>query len=84
MARPFESFEYLNRGWDVRFLEAQSLRSAFVILLLDMFLLGTLIGIIVYCAARFHRIEWSVSMISLALLLSVFRYAPLIYRRLGR
>ena len=84
MSRPFESFEFLNRGWDVRFLESQSLRSAFVMLLLDLFMLGMLSGITFYSIFRLHRFDWSIAMISLVLLLSVFRYVPLIYRRLGQ
>lgn len=84
MSRPFESFEFLNRGWDVRFLESQSLRSAFVMLLLNVFILGMLTGITIYNVFRLHRFDWSIGMISLVLLLSVFRYVPLIYRRLGR
>lgn len=84
MSRPFESFEFMNRGWDVRFLESQSLRSAFVMLLLDLFILGMLTGLTIYGVVRSHRFDWSAGMGSLVLLLSVFRYVPLIYRRLDR
>lgn len=84
MSRPFASFEFLNRGWDVRLLETQSLRSVFVVLLLHLFMLGMLTGITIYCIFHLHRFDWSIAMISLALMLPVFRYVPLIYRRLGR
>jgi hypothetical protein len=40
MSSPFTSFEFLNRGWDVRLLEGQSLRTVFVVLLVDLFMLG--------------------------------------------
>lgn len=82
MSRLFESFEFINRGWDVRFLESQSLRRAFVMLLLDLFMLGMGTGITIYGIFRFHRFDWSFAAVSLVFLLSVFRYVPLIYRRL--
>ena len=40
MNRPFASFEFLNRGLDIRLLEASSLRKIYVFLLLDVFMLG--------------------------------------------
>jgi len=67
----------------VRFLENQSLRSAFVMLLLDLFILGIPSGITLLRILRLHRFDLSIAMISLTLLLSVFRYVPLIFRRLG-
>jgi hypothetical protein len=84
MSRPLESFEFLNRGWDIRILEAQSLRSVFVVLLLDMFMLGMLTSMTLYEAVRLHRFNWSTAFLSPVFLLAVFRYAPLVYRRLGR
>ena len=84
MSRPLESFEFLNRGWDVRLLESQSLRSVFVLLLLDLFMLGMLTMMTIYAAVRLHRFNWSSAMLFLIFILSVFRYAPVIYRRLGR
>jgi hypothetical protein len=84
MSRPLESFEFLNRGWDIRILETQSLRSVFVVLLLDLFMLGILISMTVYEAVRLHRFNWSTAFLFPVLILAVFRYAPLVYRRLGR
>ena len=84
MSRPLESFEFLNRGWDIRILETQSLRSVFVMLLLALFMLGMLTSMVVYEAVRLHRFDWSIAFLFPVFLLSVFRYAPLIYRRLGR
>jgi hypothetical protein len=84
MSRPLESFEFLNRGWDIRILEAQSLRSVFVVLLLDMFMLGMLTTMTVYEAVRLHRFDWTAAFLFPLFLLAVFRYAPLVYRRLGR
>jgi len=84
MSRPLESFEFLNRGWDIRILEAQSLRSVFVVLLLDMFMLGMLTFMTLYEAVRLHRFNWSTAFLFPVFLLAVFRYAPLVYRRLGR
>jgi hypothetical protein len=84
MSRPLESFEYLNRGWDIRILETQSLRSVFVVLLLDLFMLGMLTSMTVYEAVRLHRFNWSTAFLFPVFILAVFRYAPLVYRRLGR
>jgi hypothetical protein len=84
MSRPLESFEFLNRGWDIRILETQSLRSVFVVLLLDLFMLGMLTSIVIYEAVRLHRFNWSTAFLFPVFLLAVFRYAPLVYRRLGR
>ena len=84
MSRPLESFEFLNRGWDIRILEAQSLRSVFVVLLLDMFMLGMLTFMTLYEAVRLHRFNWSTAFLLPVFLLAAFRYAPLVYRRLGR
>jgi hypothetical protein len=83
MSRPFESFDVLNRGWDVRFLENQSLRWAFVALLANVFMLGLLIGITIYQLVRLHRFDWMAAVVCAPLLLSLFRYIPLIYRRLN-
>ena len=84
MSRPLESFEFLNRGWDIRVLETQSLRSLFVVLLLDCFMLGMLTSITIYAAVRLHRFDWSTAFLLPIFVLSVFRYAPMVYRRLGR
>jgi len=84
MSRPLESFEFLNRGWDIRILESQSLRSVFVMLLLALFMLGMLTSMTIYEAVRLHRFNWSTAFLFPIFILSVFRYAPLIYRRLGR
>ena len=84
MSRPLESFEFLNRGWDIRILETQSLRSVFVMLLLALFMLGMLTSMTIYEAVRLHRFNWSTAFLFPIFILSVFRYAPLIYRRLGR
>ena len=84
MSRPLESFGFLNRSWDIRILETQSLRSVFVALLLAVFMLGMLTSMTVYEAVRLHRLDWSVAFLFPVFVLSVCRYAPLIYRRLGR
>jgi hypothetical protein len=42
MSRLFESFEFLDRGWDVRVLESQSLRSIFLWLLPLVFSVGAM------------------------------------------
>jgi len=72
----------MNRGWDVRLLESQSLRLVFVLLLLDVFMLGTLSSMMVFDAFRFHRFDWSTASLLLVFLLSLIRYSPVIYRRL--
>ena len=82
MSRPFESFEFLNRGWDIRLLDGMSLRKVFVFLLLDVFVLGALTFMSVYEGFRFHRFNWANAMIFLTLALSVVRYTGVVYRRL--
>jgi hypothetical protein len=84
MSRLLDSFEYLNRGWDTRILETQSLRSVFVVLLVDLFVLGMLTSMTIYEVVRLHRFNWSTAFLFPIFILSIFRYAPLVYRRLGR
>jgi hypothetical protein len=55
-----------------------------VVLLLDMFMLGMLTSMTLYEAVRLHRFNWSTAFLFPVFLLAVFRYAPLVYRRLGR
>jgi Ni/Fe-hydrogenase subunit HybB-like protein len=84
MSRPLESFEFLNRVWDIRVLETQSLRSVFVFLLLGMFVLGMLSSMTIYQAVHLHRFDWTAAFLSPVFILAAFRYAPVLYRRLGR
>jgi len=84
MSRPFESFEFLNRGWDVRVLEKQSLRSLFVVVLVYSFMLGIITTITVYEVARLRRFNWATAFLFPVYILSALRYSRLIYRRLGR
>lgn len=84
MSRPFQSFEFLNRGWDIRLLESQSLRSVFVMLLFDLFMLGMVTSMMIYDVFRLHRFNWSIAILLLVFILPALRYSRLIYRRLGR
>jgi hypothetical protein len=84
MSRPLESFEFLNRGWDVRLLETQSLRSVFVFLLIDFFMLGMLSIMMLYRLFRLHSFDWSNAILLIVFIVPAFRYSLLIYRRLGR
>jgi hypothetical protein len=81
MSLPFESFDFLNRGWNVRLLEGLSLRKVFAFLLLDVFILGALTFMIIYEGFR-HRFNWASAMIFLTLALSVVRYSRVVWRRL--
>lgn len=83
MSRLFESFEYLDRGWDVRVLETCSLRRLFAWLILLVFVLGADVAITAYPAFRFHRFDWTEALNMLAVGIVAFRYSRLIYRRLG-
>jgi hypothetical protein len=74
----------MDRGWDVRALETQSLRSVFVWLLLDLFMLGMLTSMMLYDAFRLHRFSWSNAMLLPVFILPAVRYSRLVYRRLGR
>ena len=82
MSRPFESFEFLNRGWDIRVLEGVSLRSLFVMVAVLLFTSGMLAGELMFEVVRFHRCDWS-NAGSVPELSYVFRYSRLIYRRLS-
>lgn len=84
MSRPFESFEFLNRGWDIRLLEAQSLRSLFVVLSVDLFMLGMLTASMIYDVFRLHRFNWPTAILLAFFIVPVLRYSRLIYRRLDR
>jgi uncharacterized protein (DUF983 family) len=84
MSRPFESFEFLNRGRDVELLESQSLRSFFVMLLVALFVLGMLAFMMIYEVVRLHRFNWLHPLLFLVVILPAFRSFRLIYRRLGR
>lgn len=83
MSRPFESFELQNSGWDARVLESMSPRSVFLCLVGLVFVLGFDATAAIYDLIR-HRFEWSNFIICFVLGLLAFRYARLIYRRLGR
>ena len=72
----------MNRGWDIRVLESRSLRSLFIVLLVDSFMLGMLAFMMVYEIVRRHRFDWSTAVLLPVFILSLVRYAPLIYRRL--
>ena len=84
MSRLFESFEYLDRGWDVRALESQSLRSIFLWLLPLVFSLGADTAFMAHQVFHLHRLNWSMVLNLPVLTLLAFRYARLVYRRLGR
>ena len=84
MSRLFESFEFLDRGWDVRVLETQSLRSVFLCLLPLVFVLGADTAFMTYQIFHLHHLDWSMVFNLPVLALLVFRYGRLIYRRLGR
>jgi len=84
MSRPFESFEFLNRGWDVRVLENHSLRSLFVVVVVYSFMLGIITSVTTYEVIRFHRFNWTFAFLFPVYILPIFRYSRLIYRRLSR
>jgi hypothetical protein len=84
MSRLFESFEFLDRGWDVRALENQSLRSVFLWLLPLMFVIGADTAVMTYQIFHLHHFNWSLVFNLPVLGLIAFRYARVIYRRLGR
>jgi predicted Na+-dependent transporter len=85
MARLFESFEFMDRGWDVRMLENSSVRSIFVYLLSMIFMLGMGAGVAFYAFFRDtrHPSPLAVALFVLYVLIAL-RHARLIYRRLDR
>ncbi len=84
MSRLFESFEFLDRSWDVRVLENQSLRSVFLWLIPLLLLLGVDTGIGAFQFFRFHHFSWSIVFDLSAYGFIAFRLARMIYRRLPR
>jgi len=82
MSRLFESFEFLDRGWDVRALENQSIRSVFLWLLPLLFLLGADTAATLYVLFHFHHLNWSIIFNTPVVGLFAFRYARIVYRRL--
>lgn len=82
VSRLLQSFEFLNRGWDVRLLENQSLRSIFIFLLVNVFLLGALIFMFIYEAVHIHRFDWLSALLLIVLGAPAYRYSSLIFRRL--
>ena len=84
MSRLFESFEFLDRGWDVRVLETSSLRSVFLWLLPILFLLGIDTAIGAYQFFWLRHSSWSIVFDLSFYGFIVFRLARMIYRRLPR
>jgi len=84
MSRPFESFEYLDRGWDVRMFENCFLRRAFVTVVLLGVVLGMDVAVNAYQVFLFRRVNWSEAVYILVAGVLVFRYSRAIYRRLGQ
>lgn len=82
MSRLFESFETLDRGWDVRALEGQSQGRVFVWLLVMAFIIGADAAVVSFFAIRSHHFVWS-AIVDLAVFLLIgFRYSRAFYRRL--
>jgi hypothetical protein len=79
----FESFKLMDRGWESRALENQSLRSMFVWLVLDLVMLGMLTITIISDLVRLHRFDWSGAVLLPVFILPAFRFSRLIYRHLG-
>ncbi len=84
MSRLFESFEFLDRGWDAHVLESQSLRSVFLWLLAMVFFLGADTALIAYQIFHLHRMAWSIVLNLATLSFIAFRSARMLYRRLVR
>ena len=82
MGPPFESFHFLDRGWDVRLLERWSPRAVFLWLLVMVFLLGMGAGIELHKLANYRRFEpWQVVIFAVYAIFTL-RYARVLYRRL--
>jgi hypothetical protein len=84
MSRIFESFEFLDRGWDIRILANQSIRSVFLWLLPLLLVLGADCVIEAYEVFHLHRLNWPIVFNLPVVGLLAFRYARIVYRRLPR
>jgi hypothetical protein len=78
----FESFNTLNRSWDERVVEHQSVRKMFVWMLISLLVLGADASLEIYQAVRLHRFDWSNLPVFIVLGIICFRYSRIIYRRL--
>jgi hypothetical protein len=77
-------FESLNKNWEDRALENQSLRSIFCYTLAAVFLSGAEVALGAYQILRLHRFSWGIFAGNFLILGPlVFRGTRLIYRRLG-
>jgi hypothetical protein len=74
----------MNRSREDRLLEHNSPRKVFVWLLLLTFLLGGNASLTAYQAVRFHRFNWSESIVLLVLFIAVVQSSRTLYRLLGR
>ncbi len=83
MSRVLESFEFLDRGWDVRVLENQSARTLFLWLLPVVFVLGADTAILAYNIFHRRPFDWAIAMNLAILILAAFRYGRTVYRQLG-
>jgi small-conductance mechanosensitive channel len=79
----FDSFKSMDRSWDVRTLETQSLRSVFISAVVALFMLGVLTGTMMYDVFLLHHFSWSSAMLFPVFVVLAFRCSRLIYRRLG-
>ena len=84
MPSPLQSFEYLNRGWDIRLVENTSLRLVFVAVLINIFIAGALVAALSYDLVRFARFDWSAASALRVCGLPAVRYSTVIYRRLSK
>ena len=77
----FESLKSLDKGWEDRALESQSLRSMFCCVLVAVFVLGAVVGLAAFEIFRLHRFNWILFGANFLILGSLaFRYGRLIYR----
>ena len=77
-------FESVDKSWDERALEGQSLRKVFFWLLLYAMMLGAWITAMLYHVFRVHHFDWFGALGPLACALIFVRYTLAFYRRLGR
>jgi len=72
----------MNRGWDIRLFENLSARTVFLMLMIDVFVLGMICSMLLYDGVRLHRFELTNAILFVVFFLSVFRYSGAVYRRL--
>jgi hypothetical protein len=77
-------FDTIEKRWDERAMEGQSMRAVFLWLISCALVLGAGFGIVLYDLFHLQRLNWYGTLSFVATGLIFLRYGLAFYRRLGR